>query len=151
MGVKIQKPGEPGHPGENRRIYVRVNYGGHRKTRMFNSSKAAERYATDVEAMLKLGKLEEVFTAPGPLPQAAPTVAEVWERWLAVESGRLKTGTLDTYGNAYRVHIAPVFGGRRITEVTDADIENWWVTIQAKGFSRNHLGNIRTLLDTIFQ
>ncbi len=106
MGVKIQKPGEPGHPGGNRRIYVRVNYGGHRKTRVFNSTKGAERYATDVEAMLKLGKAADVFSEQAQdLAAPVPKVSEVWERWLAVEGGRIKTGTRDTYQNAYTVHI----------------------------------------------
>ncbi len=45
MGVKIQKPGDPGHPGGNGRTYVRGNHAGRRKTRTFNTAKGAESYA----------------------------------------------------------------------------------------------------------
>ena len=84
MGVKIQKPGEPGHPGGNRRTYVRVNHQGHRKTRVFNSKKGAEEYAAQVEALLKLGKVADVFTDPAPTTPA-PTFKEASERWWAVD------------------------------------------------------------------
>ncbi len=150
MGVKIQRPGEPGHPGGNRRIYVRVNYRGHRKTRVFNSTKGAERYATDVEALLKLGKVADVFTDPAP-ESPAPTFKEAAERWLAIDGGGVKTNTRDTYGSILALHILPVFGSRPITEIAGAEVENWWGGIQAKKFSRKHMGNIRTVLTSIFR
>src|SRR3989338_309553 len=100
MGVKLQRPGDPGHPGGNRRIYVRVNYKGTRKTRVFNSTKAAENYAGQVEAMLKLGKIEDFLAEPIPSPAApAPTFKEAAERWWAIESATMKGGTQDTYRN----------------------------------------------------
>ncbi len=150
MGVKIQKPGEPGHPGGNRRIYVRVNYRGHRKTRVFNSTKGAERYATDVEALLKLGKVDEVFTDPAPAP-TVPTFREAAERWWAVDGATFKGGTQDTYQNALKVHILPTFEGHRIDDISVSDVEDWWARLRAKGFSHKHLGNIRGVLLGIFR
>jgi integrase len=150
MGVKIQKPGEPGHPGGNRKIYVRANYQGHRKTRVFNSTKAAERYATDVEAMLKLGKADDVFTDPTPAAPA-PTFKEAAERWWAVDGATFKGGTRDTYQNALKVHLLPTFESRCITDISVADVEDWWAKLRAKGFSHKHLGNIRSVLVGIFR
>ena len=150
MGVKIQKPGEPGHPGGNRRIYVRVNHGGHRKTRVFNSSKGAERYATDVEALLKLGKVADVFTDPTPAAPV-PTFQEAADRWWVVDGATFKGGTRDTYQNALKLHVLPTFESRRLTDISLADVEDWWARLRAKGFSHKHLGNIRGVLFGIFR
>jgi hypothetical protein len=153
MGVKIQKPGDPGHPGGNRRIYVRVNYQGHRKTRVFNSSKGAEKYAADVEAYLKLGKVEEVFTDPKPSPSTpqAPTFRELAARWLEVDASTLKATTRDDYQNILAKHLLPLFGARLITEITSADVEDWWVQLRAKGLSVSHTSAIRGVLNGIFR
>ncbi len=150
MGVKIQKPGEPGHPGGNRRIYVRVNHGGHRKTRVFNSSKGAERYATDVEALLKLGKVEGVFTDPTPAAPA-PTFKEAAERWWAVDGTALKGGTQDTYRNILDKHLLPTLGPRVLSDITVADVETWWANLRGTGLSHKRLRTIRGVLAGIFK
>src|SRR5574341_1151162 len=95
MGVKIERPGDPGHPGGNRRTYVRINYQGHRKTRVFNSKDAAEKYAAHVEALLVLGKPEGVFTDPTPPPPTPqpPTFNEIASRWFEVEASRSEEHT----------------------------------------------------------
>ncbi len=150
MGVKVQRPGDPGHPGGNRRTYVRVNYRGHRKTRVFNSKDAAERYAATVEALLKLGKVEDVFAEPAPAPPA-PTFADVADRWWAIEGATFKGGTQDTYQNILDKHVRPTFGPQAVSAITRADIEAWWAGIRAKGYSRARLGNIRAVLGGIFR
>jgi integrase len=152
MGVKIQRPGEPGHPGGNRRIYVRVNHGGHRKTRVFNSTKAAEKYAETVEYLLKHGKPEEVFREPAPAAAPpAPTFKEAADRWWAVDGANFKGGTRDTYLNILETRILPVFGPKRIADITLADVEDWWADLRATGLSRKHVGNMRTVLTGIFR
>ncbi len=153
MGVKIQKPGEPGHPGGNRRIYVRVNHQGHRKTRVFNSTKGAQEYAAQVEAMLKLGKVADVFTDPAPPPPVppAPTFQEIASRWLAVDASTLKATTRDDYQNILAKHLLPIFGPRPITEITSADVENWWVQLRSKGLSISHTSAIRGVLAGILR
>jgi integrase len=117
---------------------------------VFNSSKGAERYATDVEAMLKLGKVQDVFTDPAPTAPA-PTLKEAAERWLAVDGARMKAGTLDTYQSILKHHLLPLSESRRLTDITVADIENWWATQRASGRSHKALGNCRTVLHSIFQ
>ena len=153
MGVKIQRPGDPGHPGRNRRVYVRVNYRGHRKTRVFNSTKAAENYAATVEALLKLGKVVDVFTAPAPPPEPTPAVTftEAGERWKAVDGAAFKANSMDSYENILRKHILPAFGARAVDSITVADVEGWWGALRARGFSHKHLGNIRAVLAGIFR
>jgi integrase len=150
MGVRIQKPGAPGHPGGNRRIYVRVNHQNQRKTRVFNSTKAAERYSDEVEYLLKHGKVEDVFTEPAPLTPA-PTFTEAVERWWAVEGATMKGGTQDTYQNILHKHLNPAFGERPISDITIADVEAWWAGLRAKGYSYKRLRTIRGILAAIFR
>ena len=153
MGVTLQKPGDPGHPGGNRRTYVRVNFKGRRKTRVFNSSKAAQAYADTVEYHLKHGEPERIFMAPEPpaAPPTAPTFAEVAERWLAVDAGGLKIGTREAYQSIFNQHLLPTFGTRPVSGITVADVENWWVRLRETRSSRNHLSAIRGILSGIFR
>lgn len=153
MGVRVQRPGDPGHPGGNRRIYVRVNYRGHRKTRVFNSSKAAQDYAATVEAMLKLGKAEDMFAAPAPPPEPQPAVtfAEAAERWMAVDGAGFKANTRDTYQNIVHKHLLPAFGPRPLDAIAAADVEAWWTAVRSRGFSHTHLGHLRGVLAGIFK
>ncbi len=156
MGVLIQPPGDPGHPGGNRRTYVRVNFRGHRKTRVFNSAKAAEAYAAQVEAHLKLGKVEEVFASQAaPIHQAPATppatFAQAAERYKAVDGATWKAGTTETYTNMLDKHILSAFGSRPLSDITRADIEAWWAVLRGKGYSHIHLSKIRVVLDGVFK
>jgi len=49
--VRIQRPGHRGHPGTSRKVYVRLNFQGQRKTRTFDSPKVAQEYADLVSAV----------------------------------------------------------------------------------------------------
>jgi len=148
MGVKIQRPGEPGHPGGNRRTYVRVNYCGHRKTRVFNSSKAAENYAATVEFCLKHGDPAQVFRPPAPAPQV-PTFAEAAERWMLVDGSALKAGTREDYQSILNRHILATFETRPLDSITRAEVEDWWAGIRGKGLSHPRLISIRGVLSHI--
>jgi len=153
MGVKVQKPGDPGHPGGNRRVYVRVNFMAHRKTRIFNSVKAAEAYALAIEAKLKLGDPGDLFAkpAPPPVPKRVVTFRQAAERWLAIEGAEVKRNTNDTYESILKLHILPTFGPRPLPDITVTEVADWWAGIQARHFSRKHMVNIRTVLGHIFR
>ena len=162
MGVRIEKPGEPGHPGGNRRIYVRVNYQGRRRTRVFNTSKAADAYASKVESILKdvaVGKgeseLNEVFARPVPIPKPeappAVTVQNVFERWQTLDLAALKAGTRDSYVNTARLHVLKTFGLRAINSISRSEIEDWWVTLRRGKLTKSRLIQIRAVLAGIFR
>ncbi len=153
MGVKVQRVGDPGHPGGTRKVYVRVNFGGRRKTRVFNSSKAAEDYAGTIEALLKLGRMDDVFAAPAPPPEVPPVVtfAAAADRWLDVDGPNLKANTRDVYGNILRKHLLPTFGPRPLDGITVGDVEGWWADLRRRGFSNKHLASIRAVLAGIFK
>ncbi len=134
MGVKIQRPGDPGHPGGNRRIYVRVNHKGHRKSRVFNSTKSAERYAEEVEYLLKHNKTEDVFTSPtpvAPLP-TVPTFGDHWANWFALERAGWKPRTALTYERQFNTHLKAL-AGRPLNGITRQEIKEFIARKLAQG------------------
>jgi integrase len=155
MGVKIQRPGDLGHPGGNRRVYVRVNHQRRRKTRVFNSSKAAEAYALNIEAKLKLGWVEAggLFAKSEPKSEPAPavTVEDTFERWQSLDLTALKAGTRDSYVNTARLYVLKAFGSRPITSITRVEIEDWWVDLRRGKLSHSRLAGIRGVLAGIFR
>ncbi len=157
MGVKIQRPGDPGHPGGNRRTYVRVNYRGRRKTRVFNTKQAAEAYASTVESILtdaELGKTDAgaVFASLAQTPsRPAVTFEEAAERWWTHASPDMKAGTQDTYRNVLDKHVLPIFGQRPLEDITIDDVEAWWASLRATGLSHKRLRTIRGILAGVFQ
>ncbi len=155
MGVKLQRPGEPGHPGGNRKTYVRVNYQGLRRTRVFNSAKAAQDYADELEGLLKAKKTGEFLgrlDPSGPVPAPpAPTFREAADHWWGLESPRFKHGTLDTFRTILDRHLLPAFGDRRLDALTPADVEAWCVRVRAAGWSHGYVARLRLVLVAILR
>ncbi len=153
MGVKLQRPGESGHPGGNRRIFVRVNHRGKRKTRVFNTTKAAEAYASQVEAWLKIGEAEKVFAPPAPPPEFAhvPTFEDAVERWERLDAVTVSPGTRDTYCNIIRRRLLPTFGGKPLADITLRAVEDWWARQLSAGYSQAHLTNMRNVAVAVFR
>jgi integrase len=57
---------------------------------------------------------------------------EVAEASMAASAHRLKPKTMTGYEEAYRLHIYPTFGQRRINSITSMDVERWMSEMQRK-------------------
>jgi integrase len=122
MGVKVKKI--------RGSWYIRVNYKGHRKTKRIGTSRdVAEDVKRKVEARLALGDLG-IFGAD----DAAKTAVfrDVAERWLKSVAVKRKPSTFQTYESTMRVHVAPVFGARRVDSITDAQVEDFIYALATK-------------------
>lgn len=53
-----------------------------------------------------------------------PTVAELYERWIASKSAH-RASTLRRYAGAYRLYIGPTFGGSTFRELKLSDLKVW--------------------------
>ena len=173
MGVKIQRPGDPGHPGGNRRIYVRVNFTPRgvsrgqarqekiktRLTRVFTTTKAADTYAAQIEAWLKIGDVGRVFAPPDAHQPARPTFAATVEAWREKDTADWKPSTRRTYEDILAAHLLPAFkccpGGsetpRAVGEITAAEIETWWAALRRGDYSTDYLVAVRAVLRSILQ
>lgn len=58
--------------------------------------------------------------------------ADLFEDHLDASAHRLKPKTQRGYEEAYRLHICPTFGQRRINTITSMDIERWLAEMQTK-------------------
>lgn len=94
--------------------------------RTFNVKREAERFALTVENDLAQG------ASTAPLVKNSKTFRQVAEGCLEADKSHLKAKTLDGYEIAFRVHIYPVFGTRRIASITSQDVEKFISHMRAK-------------------
>ena len=105
MSVKIRK--------RNGVWWLYINYRGRRKAKKVGSLKAAELAKTEIEARLTLGDFGILEDRKG------PTFAEYAGQWLQhYAQVECKQSTQESYRRNLRVHLLPVFGTIRLTEIT---------------------------------
>lgn len=105
---------------------VRWKANGTFKQRTFSVKREAERFALKVENELADGNSTDA------LVKNSKTFREVAEASMAASAARLKPKTAGQYELAYRLHIYPTFGERRINSITSMDIEAWLAGMQTK-------------------
>lgn len=105
---------------------VRWRAAGKFKQRSFTARREADRFALKVENELAEGNSTEPFV------RNSKTFREVAEASMAASAPNLKASTGGGYETAYRVHIFPTFGPRRISTITSLEIEAWLAEMQTK-------------------
>lgn len=96
------------------------------KQRTFTVKREAERFALKVENEIADGNSTDA------LVKNSKTFREVAEASMAASAARLKPKTAAGYELAYRLHIYPAFGTRRINSITSLDVEAWIADMQTK-------------------
>lgn len=105
---------------------VRWRSGSSFKQRTFGAKREAERFALKVENELAEGNSTD------PLVKHSKTFREIAEASLAASAPHIKPSTLSGYEIAYRVHIYPTFGSRRVSTITSLEVEAWLAGMQSK-------------------
>jgi len=105
---------------------VRWVSNGRHSQRTFTVRRDADRFALKVENEIAEGNSTE------PLVKNSKTCREVAEASIAASAKNLKTSTASGYDSAYRVHIYPKFGARRVSTITSLEVEQWLAGMQAK-------------------
>lgn len=73
-----------------------------------------------------------------------PMFGEIFKRYLNfLEGTELSEGTLINYKITYHNHIKPVFGKKRIADITRADVADFLIESKKRGYSAS---NINTLV-----
>lgn len=96
------------------------------KQRTFTVKREAERFALKVENEIADGNSTDT------LVKNSKTFREVAEASMAASAHRLKPKTAAGYEMAYRLHIYPTFGSRRIAQITGMEVEAWVTEMQTK-------------------
>lgn len=94
--------------------------------RTFSVKRDAERFSTRIEIELQDGN------STAPLVRNTKTFQAVAMDCISAEQSVLKQKTLDGYDVAFRVHIFPVLGSRRISTITAADLDRFISELRSK-------------------
>lgn len=105
---------------------VRWKVNGTFKQRTFTVKREAERFALKVENEIADGNSTDA------LVKSSKTFREVAEASMAASTAQLKPKTAAGYELAYRLHIYPTLGARRINSITSLDVEAWIADMQTK-------------------
>lgn len=99
---------------------VRYRTPDHRQTdkRGFKTKRAAEGFAATVEVKKLTGEF---------IPETAGriTIGELAPSWLVRKEASTAPSNYRMIESAWRVHVSPQWGHRRVAEVTVVDVENW--------------------------
>jgi len=100
------------------------------KQRSFKVKREAERFALKVESDLAVGQSTDR------LVKNSKTVAEIVAASMTASAPGLKPRTRQSYETIYRNRILPMFGKRRASTVTRAEVQAWVVKLHADGLSQ---------------
>ena len=90
----------------------------------------------DAEAWMAEHVVTAIATNSYVAPSAgAMTVGMLWSKYVAAHEGVWKPSHLRTQECAWRVHVAPVFGERRIASIVPSDVQAWVSSMSAGGAS----------------
>jgi integrase len=107
---------------------VRYRMPDHRQTdkRGFRTKKAAEAFANTVEVKKLTGEF---------IPETAGrvTVAELAPGWLARKNQATAQSNYRMLESAWRVHVSPVWGRRRVADIGPLEVEAWITAMGTKG------------------
>ena len=127
MGVRVrQKKKGRGNPW-----WVFITHNGKRTSRQVGDKAAAELVASKIRAKLQLGDFgfEEN-------KKQTPLFKDFAQGFMDTYSAmNHKESTQDSYRDVLRLHINPVFGDRRLTEIERKDIKQFIISKQAGGLS----------------
>lgn len=79
-----------------------------------------------------------------------PTLTDAFERWVKKKSSRGRTShTSDRL--RYNKHIRPIFGTRRVSDITTKQLEHWFLSLPKKsGISTTSANRILVIIRTIY-
>jgi integrase len=109
------------------RYRVRYRTPDHKSTqkRGFKTKRDAEQFANKVEVT----KLRGEYVAPA---VGKTTIGELGPAWLERQRGHTKPSTARSYESAWRIHVAPKWGGRTLAAIRYSDVAAWVAELGAR-------------------
>lgn len=79
-----------------------------------------------------------------------PTLDEAFKRWVEKKAAKGKTSWFIDV-QRYNKHISPVFGGRRVGDITGKQVESWFLLLPQKtGLSTTSANRLLVIIKTVF-
>ncbi len=131
MAVKVKQ-----HKGK---WWVFIDHKGKRKAKCVGSKQAAETAAKKIEAKLTLGD----FSLLEENKPQSPTLSAYATQWVRTYAAvHCKPATVFNYERDYRLHVAPVLGEKRLTEISRQDVKQLIADKRQSGLSWASVSNI---------
>ena len=129
MGVKVRQKKK----GKGQPWWVFITHNGKRTSRKIGDRRAAEATASKIREKLATGQLniDDNKCAIPTFKQFADSFMDSYSKLNHKES------TQDSYRDVLRLHINPVFGDKRLSDIERKDIKAFIVSKQAGGLSAN--------------
>lgn len=142
MGVKIREK-----PKGSGVWWVFINHQNVRKSKKVGRDrKVAATVAKKIEAKLVLGDFN-LDEEPAPVVPTFSEYAAIFEATYMPLN--LKQSTIDSYKNALKNHLKPVFGKLRLDEITRRDIKAFVIEKQNSGLAPNTVRILRAYLSSV--
>jgi integrase len=100
------------------RVRYRTPDHGQTQKRGFKTKRDAEAFAASVE----MSKIRGEYVAPA---LGKVTIGELGPAWLARQHGHMKPSSFRSLDSAWRVHVAPSWATRRVTDVRYTAVQAW--------------------------
>ena len=124
-----------------------VHHQGKRTKRHFHTEKEARHFSELLSAQLKLSEFNGEASPLADRNRQMPTVKTYLTDWLHVYAEvHCKKTTAHGYRTMCNQHLVPVFGDRKLDEVTRADIKRLIADLSGKGLKKQTIHNILTPL-----
>lgn len=137
MGVIVRQK----EKGRRKPWWVFVTHNGKRTSKRVGDKAAAEEVASNIRAKLKLGEFE--FEEEKPIP----TFREYANSWIKKTiPATCKDSTVRDYDDILRIHVLPVFGSLRITDITRGKIKDFLLDKINKGYANSTVSHMKDVI-----
>jgi len=141
MGVKVRQKIK----GKGRPWWVFISHNGKRASRKVGDKKAADAVASTIRAKLQLGEFG--FEEKKPVP----TFKEYADSWISINVPAMcKESTVRGYKDVLRLHVLPVFGSHKITDITRGRVKDFLLDKVNNGYKNSTVSQFKNVVSGIF-
>ncbi|MBW2309817.1 MAG: site-specific integrase [Deltaproteobacteria bacterium] len=140
MGVKVRQKTK----GRGKPWWVFIAHKGRRASKKVGDKDAAEEVASTIRAQIQLG----VYSFEEEKP--TPTFKEYADSWIKTTvPATCKPSTAKDYGDLLRIHILPVFGDTRITDITRGKIKDFLLEKVNEGYAGSTVAHMKNTISGV--
>ena len=142
MGVIVRQKVE----GKGNPWWVFIAYNGKRTSRMVGGKTAAENVANKIQAKLQLGEFMFEKQEKG----SDPTFKEYADSWIKTTApANCKGSTVSSYDDLLRLHILPVFGSLKLTEINRGKLKDFFAGKILEGYAKSSVVHMKNAISGI--
>ena len=140
MGVTVRQKVK----GKGKPWWVFISHNGQRTSRKVGDKQAAETVASKIRAKLKLGQFGFEDEKP------VLTFKEYADSWIKTTvPATCKASTVKDYEDLLRIHVLPVFGDLRLTEITRGMVKDYLLDKVNNGYAKSTVVHMKNTISGV--